>query len=465
MQLPVPEKLKNLAAVCPFPVYVVGGFVRDSLANLNRASSDIDICAPVTAEIFCAEAEKSGAKINSVYRNTGTVKLSLGNREYEFASFRSDEYVRGVHTPVKTFFTDDIRLDALRRDFKCNAVYYDIREDTFCDPLGGISDVENRRLETVADPDKVFGEDGLRLMRLARQAAQTGFEPTEDCLDGATRNSSLIQDVSKERVWAELNAILHADLRYGIKYAQYRGLKILDRCNVLGEILPELAQGKGMEQNKTFHKYDVLEHSLRTVMYSDGRIRLAALFHDIGKPLCMKSNGNCHEHELIGEELAARVLSRLNAPKKLIGETVKLVGLHMYDFRCDARENKIRKFIVRNGDVIEELLLLKQADYSACRDDLSEAPCVTKWRGIMDKMKAEGAPLTLKQLDVRGDELIAAGIEPERVGEALQALLEDCAIDPKLNKKQALIRRALKYYRDYILRISKLRSKGENYDA
>ncbi len=444
MKLFVSEKLKALAYACPFPLYAVGGSVRDCLAGLSSPQADTDICAPADAESFCASAVKCGAEVTAVYRNTGTVKLKFGNEEYEFASFRSDEYVRGVHTPVRTFFTDDIVLDARRRDFKCNAVYYHIKEERFVDPLGGIGDIENKRLSTVADADKVFGEDGLRLMRLARQGAQLGFKPTSECLSGATSNCKLIADVSAERIRAELDAILHADLRYGIKGAQYEGLKLLDETGVLEIILPELTSGRGMKQNEQFHRYDVLEHSLRAVLYADESVRLAALLHDIGKPYCMRTNGNYHGHENESARIAEEVCARLKVSKKLTAETVRICALHMYDLRGDARENKVRKLIVRNTDIFEKLLLIKQADYSACRDDLSQAPCVTRWKAIYSKMKADGAPLSLKQLKIRGDELIAAGISPVEIGKTLYALLEDCVIRPELNSKEILLKRALK---------------------
>lgn len=441
MEIKVSEKLYMLAQSCDFPLYIVGGYVRDALAGLKPAAQDIDICAPVNTERFLTAAERCGAAIDAVYRNTGTVKLGFGGEKYEFTCFRSDEYVRGVHTPAKTFFTDDIILDAKRRDFKCNAVYYDIKSGKICDPLGGTDDVENKRITTVADADKVFGEDGLRLMRLARQAAQLGFSPTEECLAGALNNCILITDISVERIYAELDAILHADGKYGIKGAQYAGLKILDETRVLDGILPELTLGRGMEQNKAFHNYDVLEHSLRTVLYADGEIRLAALLHDIGKPRAFIDSGRFYGHEDIGAEIAADVCARFKASKKLSEEVVRLTALHMYDLRGDARESRIRKLIIENKDIFDKLLMIKQADFSACKDDTGEAPCVTKWRVIYNKMLAEGAPTGLKQLAVRGDELIAAGVPAREVGKVLEQLLYECALNAKLNDKKILLSR------------------------
>ncbi len=442
MKLQVSKNLRVLASACPFPLYIVGGYVRDALSG--RDSRDIDICAPSSAEVFCSVAEKCGAEIDAVYKNTGTVKLGFGKEKYEFTCFRSDEYVRGIHTPVKTFFTDNIILDARRRDFKCNAVYYDIKADEFCDPLGGIDDIRNRRVTTVADADKVFGEDGLRLMRLARQSAQTGFIPDKSCLEGARHNCALIADVSPERIFFELDAILHADGKYGVEGAQYNGLKILDDTRVLDVILPELTAGRAMAQNEKFHDHDVLEHSLRTVLYADGSIRFAALLHDIGKPRAFLDSGKYYNHENIGAEIIADVCARLKVPKKLTEQAVKLCKLHMYDLSGDAKEAKIRKLIVNNLDIFDALLLIKQADFSACKDNLSEAPCVTKWRGIFEKMQAEGAPMRLSELAVKGNDLISCGVPPRQVGKVLERFLCDCALNPKLNDKKTLLARAEK---------------------
>ncbi|MCD8373460.1 MAG: HD domain-containing protein [Clostridia bacterium] len=444
----LPENLITLAKACGFPLYVVGGTCRDFLSGLRSLKPDYDICGPVSAEDFIPVAEKCGFKICGVYKNTGTVKLRCGADEYEFSSFRSDKYVRGVHRPVKIYFTDDIMLDALRRDFKCNAVYYDICGGQFVDPLGGIPEIKAGVINTVAPSVKVFGEDGLRLLRLCRIAGQTGLEPSEECLKGAAENAYLIKDITAERVYAELNAILHADEKYGVKYGHYKGLKLACETGVADYILPELTAGRGMSQRKDFHSHDVLEHSLRCVMYSAGDIRLAALLHDIGKPYCKVTSGAYHKHEEEGERIAGEILARLKAPKRLTEETLRLIALHMYDYDLAAREAKVRRMISANKDIFFKLMELKQADYSACRDDLSEAPAVAKWRKIYSDMVAENVPFSLKELDVKGDTLIAEGIPAEKTGLVLKKLLLECAIAPRLNERDKLISAAKRIARE-----------------
>ena len=444
----IPERLVSLARSCPFPLYLVGGTVRDALAGLCCGEKDYDICAPASAEEFISAALKQGAVIKAVYKNTGTVKFTLGDFSCEYASFRSDEYVRGGHVPVNTFFTDDIVLDARRRDFRCNAVYYNIAEEGIADPLDGVNDILHGALNTVAPADKVFGEDGLRLMRLARQAAQTGFAPSAECIEGAKKNAALISDIVPQRIFGELELLLMADGKYGISRGQLHGLRILDETGVIDFVLPELAAGRGLFQRADYHFYDVLEHSFRAAAYAEKGVRWAALLHDIAKPRCMAQNGNFYNHEQLGEIIAGEALERLSAPKRLTERVRRLISLHMYDYNCLARESKVRRFIVCNYDCIDDLLKLKQADFSACKDSAEIAPTVLKWQSILQKMRGEGVPFTLKQLAVKGDALIRAGVEKKNCAEILKALLAECAVNPAMNTAEKLTSRALILQRD-----------------
>lgn len=436
----LPESLLRLAKEMPEPLYVVGGFVRDFLSGRTCAEPDLDICSPTDADSFVAAAERCGLTPVAVYRHTGTVKLKDGeNHAFEYTCFRSDRYVRGTHVPVEIFFTDDIALDAKRRDFTANAVYYDIGGEKFVDPLGGRKDIAERRLRTVDAAEKVFGEDGLRLMRLARQAGQLGFTPDGECLAGAAENAALILDISPERIFAELTLLLRADRKYGVKDGHYAGLKILDRTGVLDRILPELTAGRGMEQRKDFHSYDILEHSLRAARYADERVRLAALLHDAGKPFCMLRDGNVHAHPEEGARIAGEILARLKAPVHASEQIRALILWHMYDFDGRTKPGKLRRFFVRNAPLLEELMLLKQADFSGCKDDLSPCPTNIKWRAELARMQAEGAPLRLKELAVSGKDLLEADAPPRLISRVLRAMLLHAAVCPADNAKSRLL--------------------------
>ena len=177
-------------------------------------------------------------------------------------------------------------------------------------------------------------------------------------------------------------------------------------------------------------------------------MRLSALLHDVGKPAAFRETGKYHGHDVVGEPIARAILERLKAPKKVTDTVCRLTALHMYDLDGKARESKIRTFIVKNYELYPLLLLLKQADYSGCKDDLSPCPTLVKWRGIEEKMRAEGVPFTLKQLAVRGDAL--RGILPaEQTGRALEALLLWCAQDGRRNEKGALLREAARLAKEF----------------
>ena len=438
----LPQNFIELAKHVSFPLYVVGGSVRDFLCGTLKADADWDIAGAGSDDELIARAKEVGFTVDAVYKNTGTVRLTdPAGMKYEFTRFRSDKYVRGLHAPAEIIFTEDIRKDAVRRDFKANAVYYDAIKNEFVDPLGGIPEIQKRIFSTVAPAEKVFGEDGLRLMRLARLAAETGFTPDEECLAGATRNAALIRDIVPERIFAELKRLLSSE-RDGVLL----GLNILYKTGVLKEILPELALGDGLSQRADFHSYDVLQHSFRCAYYAEKDVRFAALLHDVGKPFCYYRDGNFYDHPQEGARIAAEILTRLKAPAKLVEETRKLVSLHMRDFNLQMKENKVRKTIAENYTLLPKLLALFQADFSACKDDLSPAPVKVKWQRISDEMKKEGAPRSLKELNVKGGDLLALHIKPERIGQILGELLLFCIEDGSRNKRDILLHRVQKLY-------------------
>ena len=442
----IPEPLLRLANACSSPLYLVGGAVRDALAGFTPSNGtyDLDICSPMRFEEFLSIAVECGFEPKSIFKNTGTVKLTdEAHNEYEYCSFRSDKYVRGNHVPVEIFFTDDINLDARRRDFTVNAIYYDIKEGKIVDPLDGVAAVYEKRLTTVADSEKVFGEDGLRLMRLARQAACLGFTPDSECLSGAKQNAALIDDISPERIFTELMQILHADEKYGQADGIYHGLTLLEETGVLARIMPELTLGKDMAQRADFHKYSVLEHSLRAAAYADKRVRLACLLHDIGKPICALRDGNSYAHPGEGATIAKSILQRLKAPKKDIQRIPALIEWHMYDLDCKTSEKKLRRFFVAHLDILDDLLLVKQADFSACMDDFSIAPTVKRWKEVLEKMQAERAPLRIKDLALSGKELLDLGIESHKIATVLNALLAHTAVNPADNNPTRLSALAL----------------------
>ena len=441
MQIKLCENLIKLSTLLPEPLYAVGGVVRN--AYLGKEQTDIDLSSPNGEEEFLHALNKVGFTVEAVYKRTGTVMFKDNNGvHYEHTQFRSEVYGGGGnHTPESTMPTKDITLDAKRRDFKCNAVYYDIKNQKVVDPLGGLDDIKNKVLDTVVDPEKVFCFDGLRLLRLCRFHGELGFEPTDGVINGARKYRENIKDISPERIFDELKKMAVADLKYSFskKTAHYDAFKLCHRIGVLELILPELTLGDGIIQRSDFHNYDVLEHSLKTLLYSDKSIRIPALLHDVGKPYCYYRDANFLMHASEGERIVEEILTRLKAPKVLIEETRALTKLHMLDLDMKTKPSKVRRYIVDNYDILDKLLLIKQADFSACKDDLSIAPTVTKWKTVLKKMKEENAPFSIKQLKIDGNDLKKIGFKGKNIGETLSELFYQAVLTPTLNEKEKLL--------------------------
>lgn len=434
------EKLKALAEITPCSLYIVGGAVRNFLTDANL-SEDVDLCAPLSTVEFVDCLNKLNLPVVAEYKRTGTIVFSDGQRKYEFTSFRQESYLGGEHTPYKTEFIKDIKLDALRRDFKCNAIYYDVKSGQYVDPLNGIKDVKEKRLDTVKDAEQVFSNDGLRLMRLARFAGELNFEPTKQVLSACEKYADNIKDISPERILNELIKILKSNKKYAFSNPQghYVGLKILEKTRVLDRILPELTDGRGMAQRADFHKYDVLEHSLRTVLYAEESVRLSALLHDIGKPFCFLKDGYYYHHFSEGEKIAEKVLKRLKADNKTIKKVKFLVREHMVDIDCLLKESEVRKFLVKNKSHLSELLMVKQADFRAGLEQEKVCPTIIKWEKIYQKMQAEKVPFSLAELKINAKDLLDLGYEKNELNMQLRRLWNIVIENPEKNENSNLI--------------------------
>lgn len=441
IQIPLDERISALAGELQKPLYLVGGYVRNYLID-KSLSEDIDLAGELSPEALLPRLEGVGLKPLAEYKKTGTLVFGAKGLKCEYTAFRKDVYsVGGGHKPEKTIPTTDILEDALRRDFKCNAVYYDVKNQKIVDPLGGVEDIKNKVLDTVKVPEEVFSHDGLRLMRLARFCGELNFTPTKEVLESARANANNVLDVSAERIYAELVRALVSDTKYSFsdKKGHYTALKMLDKTQVLDKIIPELTLGRGMKQRADYHDYDVLEHSLKTVLYAPQEIRLYALLHDVAKPYCMERDGKYHFHAVEGEKIAEKVLKRLKAPIKIIDNAKRLAKYHMLDMKRDMREAKLRRFIVDNLDILPSLLALKQADFSACKDCLDECSTVKKWKELHAKMLLDGTPFSIKDLQVTPVELQELGFKGVRLGNKLKQLFYLCVENSKLNQKERLI--------------------------
>lgn len=439
----IPDSLRKLNEMSSCPIYAVGGFVRNKIAGLGE--TDIDIAGPAVAEAL-GISRRFQTKI--VNYKLGTAVIRYNDDKYEYTPFRVERYAPGgEHTPVEVRFTTDLRQDAMRRDFTCNSIYYDITNDKIIDPLNGTADIEKKIIRSY-NPQRTFSSDGLRILRMIRLAVETGFKIDGETAKAAKANAPLLRDISAERRRDELNRILLADTKYGVKWAHYRGLRLIQQLGLWKYLIPQLEDGAGLMQNPLYHKYDVLEHTNQTVKFAAPDIRLAALMHDVGKPYCVSKFGNMHGHEVISAHIVRYDLGEygLKYPNDVIEEVEWLCLNHMYDIACNTKEAKLRIFVATNFDRIDKLVELMEADNLA--RGMDDETREVRLKAVKQKLIEEGAPLTLSDLKLDGSVLIREGIQPVKIGGVLKELWRACVIDPRLNNEDWLLKQVSKYKED-----------------
>lgn len=425
-------ELKRLAKLFPpeRPLYAVGGCVRDEI--LGREVFDIDLTSACLQEEAEKYAKAAGMRVLLGSKRLGTVMIK-GENSYEYTPFRVDSYPAGsgVHKPASVRFTEDIEEDARRRDFTVNALYYDILGGDTLDLLGGKADLDARLLRAVDDPRRVLGEDGLRIMRLYRFVAVLGFSAEEKTAAAAREMSGLLGDIAPERIRVELDKLLAGE-------HAAEGLRGLIGCGAMRVIMPEFCENIGVKQDPAFHMYDVDEHILRTVEYAPPRLRLAALLHDIGKGRCVREEGNMYRHSQVSAQMAEEIMTRLRYSKEQIRRTVRLVAAHMTDMRGDMRESKLRRFVAKNADIIDDLTELIIADARAACGNADREKCLRIAR-LRDKMQKEGVPFGVGELAINGNDVMAFGYKGEEIGKVLHELFDLCLRGEKKNERKILL--------------------------
>jgi len=428
------------------PLYLVGGAVRNELLGLPV--TDIDVCSSLPA-LTVKEQLGDAFVVRDVNPRIGTVKIVSGEHYYEYTQFRRDSYPvsSGAHRPLEVEFVASPEEDAFRRDFTVNALYKRVSDGVILDPTGGIADLKKKILRTTRKAEEVFSEDGLRLLRLVRFAAELGFEIEEATFRAAKKYASLLADISPERIRDEFMKILVADVKYGTENAVFRGLELCRELGLFAYFLPELPEGIGVTQKSAYHKYDVYYHTLHTVVAAPPHLRLAAVLHDIGKPLCMRRDGNMHEHSLESAILTERIMTRLRFPKKEIARTREIVRWHMFDFNGQASENKKRQFVVREWDYLEDIVALKNAD-SVGTGYFTENEFGNYLLTLKERLKAEGVPTSVRELPIGGEDLVRLGVPEERRAVVLRTLVERLAIEGARRDRESALTEAMRIWKE-----------------
>jgi poly(A) polymerase/tRNA nucleotidyltransferase (CCA-adding enzyme) len=434
-----------------FEAYIVGGCVRDLLRNVEP--EDWDIATNAKPE----EIQKIFPK--SFYSNqffTVTVQTKSENpklKEIEVTTYRKEAKYTDKRHPDEVKFAKTIEEDLARRDFTINAMAIEIQnakiknqneKEKFkiIDLFNGRKDLDEKIIRAVGDAKERFSEDALRMIRAVRFATALGFEIEKKTVDAISENSHWLKMISKERIRDEFLKIIMTE-----RAAQ--GIELLRKLGLLKYIIPELEEGYKVTQNK-HHIYECYDHYLKSLDFAAKKnfnkfVRLAALFHDIGKPRTKKGEGpdaTFYGHEILGAKMAAQILNRLKFPKKEIEKITKLVRYHLFYYNPgEVGENSVRRLVRQVGpENMEELLQVRMADRIGSGCPKAEPYKLRHLRYLIEKVSRD--PISVKMLKVNGEDVMRIlKISPgPKIGQVLDILLGYVLEDPKKNGREFLER-------------------------
>lgn len=450
-----------------YKAYLVGGAVRDMIMKVP--AHDWDIATNATPQ----DVIKLFKFVVPTGIEHGTVTVHYKGKEIEVTTFRTETgYSDGRH-PDSINYAATIEEDLARRDFTMNAIAASLEDGAITDPYGGQDDIKNKLIRTVGIAHERFMEDGLRPVRALRFASKLGFSIENNTYSEIFKKE--IKDkaasISIERFRDEFEKIM-------VSPKPSLGLKLLEETGLLDIFIPEFKVCRGCIQSdyRAFHKFDVLDH----LFYAcDGapadklNVRLAALFHDIGKPAAKKiitekvldgekNDGSTKEietitfynHEAFGEKITQKLMTRLKFSNDMISNVCHLVKEHMFHYETNWSEAAVRRFIIRvKPECMEDLYDLRIADmYGMYNEKVdlrysASVKLLLELKARVEKELSKKTALSLKSLAVNGRDLMQLGIPAgKELGHILNELLECVIEDPAMNDKEKLIETAKKIF-------------------
>jgi tRNA nucleotidyltransferase (CCA-adding enzyme) len=443
-------------------VYVVGGAVRDAV--LDNPVKDVDLmCAGLTGDEIEAALAPIG-KLNFTGKDFGVYRLRVGQDEVEIALPRTERSTGAGHKDFDVTADPylDPSQDLYRRDFTANAMAYNPQTQELLDPHGGQDDLAAGKLALV-NPD-AFKDDPLRIVRGIVQSARFGLTPDKAVEESMADNAHRIRDLPGERIQMEMDKLMASN-------DPAEGIELAARTGVLDYMAPEVSGTIGFDQMNPHHDLDVFKHTMQVLrkmsqLTNDPDLRLAALFHDSGKPdsfwrdEAAPEGGGGHfykkkqddgtfigaDHEEVGADLADAFMRRLRYPNARRERVVTLVRNHMFPYFKS--EKGARKFLAAlNNDpkMAFDLLTLRESDASGKtggEPSRFDADNIALDRQLLQQVIDGQAATSVRDLAVNGHDLAGLGLRGVEIGNAQKRLLEAVIDNPDLNDRDTLLQLA-----------------------
>ena len=409
-------------------LYLVGGSVRDAM--LDRPNADLDFTTRARPDDIEEIVRPWAADLYLAGKTYGTIGAIKGGRVHEITTFRSEIYRDESRKPQVTY-SDEIEEDLSRRDFSVNAMAIlvppsDSVAPTMIDPYGGLADLARALLRTPLDPEISFGDDPLRMLRLFRFVSRLGFAPDESALDAVARMHGRLEIVSAERIKGELDRLL---------IGEHAGAALwgLVETGLAEEFIPELP-ALALEVDPIHHHKDVLAHTIAVVEKTSPRLelRLAALFHDIGKPATREfgpGGVSFHHHEVVGARMVKRRMKALRYSKKTTEDVSRLVFLHMrpHTYQMGWNDSAVRRYVRDAGDLLIDLNELVRCDVTTRnrRRERAISRRIDELEERIDELRAE-EELDALRPPIDGNQVMEhLGLDPgPQVGAVMEMLYE-----------------------------------------
>ena len=455
MVIKVSEELTELAKLFNKNgenLYIVGGFVRDAILGLKSTQkNDIDLCSACRPDKLVKILKDSNFTYEDRDVKYGTIIINGKNR-YEHTTFRTENYnLNGEHNPTGVEFVKDINLDARRRDFTINAIYYDILKEEIIDPVLGTEDLKNGIIKTPDNSNKSLKEDSERILRLIRFASTFNFLIDEKVAISAMKLASGVKNLSKHRIKKEFEKMLLCDQFYPdrkeSKYAHAKCLILVGKFDLWQYILPivDKIQKSELKDNKAQNLY---LHIINCVAMCEPDARLACLLHDAGKAYTKLNGKNFNFSKdwtkvIIEKELG---IDGLLYSKNQIAEIVNVVNALDFDKYGFAKKSTVKKYIANNFGYFDKICKVKDCIALENTNFTQKSKIAKRWRNIYNSMIQSKTPISVQELDIGGDDIldVIKDINHKHIGELLQKLLDMCIVRPELNVKHLLIEKVKK---------------------